>query len=97
MLPMAVDGTIHFVGDLAGIWQGFRDTNSWLALQTDHAYPATFYVGDALGSFNSWMRLSTGVLFGLSIVWLGFPLLEIFFNDMARNLEAKFQRVDLKL
>ena len=43
------------------------------------------------------MRLITGVFFGLSIVCLGFPLLEEFFTDMARNLEAKFQRADLKL
>jgi uncharacterized membrane protein len=97
MLPMAVDGVTHFIGDLSGIGQGFRDTNTWLALLTDHTFASTFYVGDAFGSFNSWMRLITGTLFGLSIVWLGFPLLEDFFTDLARNLEAKFQRADLTL
>jgi len=94
---MAVDGLTHFVGDLAGIGQGFRDTNTWLAVLTNNAFSPSFYAGDAFGSFNSWMRLITGTLFGLSIVWLGFPLLEDFFTDMARNLQVKFQRADLKL
>ncbi len=97
MLPMAADGTTHFIGDLSGIGLGFRDTNTWLAELTHNTFSASFYVGDAFGSFNSWMRLITGVLFGLSIVWLGFPLLEDFFTDLARKLEAKFQRADLKL
>jgi hypothetical protein len=36
----------------------------------------TFYAGDALGSFNSWMRLITGLLGGLGIAWFAFPHLE---------------------
>ena len=97
ILPMAVDGVTHILADLAGIGQGFRYTNTWLAVLTKHTFAPSFYVGDAFGSFNSWMRLITGTLFGLGIVWLAFPLLEEFFTDMARNLEAKFQRADLKL
>ena len=73
LLPLAVDGGTHAVSDLAGIGQGFRDTNVWLAVLTNHTYPATFYAGDALGSFNSLMRLITGLLAGLGIVWLVFP------------------------
>ena len=40
---------------------------------TKDALPVTFYAGDALGSFNSLMRLITGPLAGLAIVWLSFP------------------------
>jgi uncharacterized membrane protein len=75
-LPMVVDGSTHFLSDLAGIGQGFRDTNAWLVALTGNAYGPAFYAGDALGSFNAWMRLLTGVLFGLGIVWYGFPYIE---------------------
>ncbi|NOH04998.1 MAG: hypothetical protein HND47_24995 [Chloroflexi bacterium] len=43
----------HMVSDFAGIGNGFRDTNAWLAVLTNNTFPATFYAGDALGSFNS--------------------------------------------
>ena len=43
---------------------------------TKDALPVTFYAGDALGSFNSLMRLITGPLAGLAIVWLSFPYME---------------------
>ncbi len=73
LLPMALDGGTHMVSDFAGIGNGFRDTNAWLALLTNHAFSATFYAGDALGSFNSLLRFITGLLAGLAIVWLAFP------------------------
>lgn len=73
LLPIAIDGGTHAISDLAGIGQGFRDTNQWLIILTDNAFPAAFYAGDALGSFNSWMRLITGPLAGLGIVWFAFP------------------------
>lgn len=76
LLPIALDGGTHMLSDLAGIGQGFRDTNQWLAALTNHSLPAVFYIGDALGSFNSWMRFTTGILAGLGIVWLAFPNLE---------------------
>ena len=81
LLPMFVDGSTHAISDLAGIGQGFRDTNAWLTVLTGNVFPPAIYAGDALGSFNSWMRLLTGVLFGLGIVWFAFPLLE----NLARN------------
>ena len=74
LLPITVDGLTHAVSDLAGIGQGFRDTNAWLAALTNYALPTAFYAGDALGSFNSLMRLVTG-LAGLGIVWLAFPFI----------------------
>jgi hypothetical protein len=40
-----------------------------------NAFPINFYQGDALGSFNSWMRLITGVLFGIALVAFAFPCL----------------------
>lgn len=73
LLPIAIDGGTHAISDFAGIGQGFRDTNTWLAVWTNHAWSSTFYVGDALGSFNSLMRFITGILAGLGIVWLAFP------------------------
>ncbi len=76
LLPMAVDGGTHFLSDLTGIGQGFRDTNLWLASLTHNAFRPEFYAGDAWGSFNSLMRLLTGLLFGLGIVWFMFPYLD---------------------
>jgi uncharacterized membrane protein len=75
LLPLAIDGGTHLLSDLAGIGQGFRDTNEWLQLLTRGAFPPTFYAGDALGSFNSLLRLITGPLAGLAIVWFLFPYL----------------------
>ena len=75
-LPMAIDGTSHLLSDLAGIGQGFRDSNTWLAWLTRAAVAPAFYSGDAWGSFNSIMRLLTGILFGLGVVWFGFPYLD---------------------
>jgi hypothetical protein len=76
LLPMALDGTTHFISDIAGIGLGFRDTNMWLAALTRSAFSQAFYSGDAWGSFNSIMRLLTGLLFGLGIVWFTFPYLD---------------------
>lgn len=82
LLPLAIDGLTHFVSDLAGLGQGFRDMNTWLSILTGNTYPAEFYAGDALGSFNSWMRLLSGVLFGIGVVWYAFPYLDEVFSGM---------------
>ena len=74
VLPMFLDGFSHLVNDVTG-W-GFRDNNAWLATLTNHALPTIFYVGDALGSVNWWLRLITGLLFGLTLVWTIFPYLQ---------------------
>ena len=77
LLPMAIDGGSHYISDIiGGIGGGFRDSNLWLAALTGNAFTATFYAGDALGSFNSVLRLITGILFGLGIVWFFFPRLQ---------------------
>jgi uncharacterized membrane protein len=76
MLPMAIDGTSHLISDLPGVEQGFRSTNAWLVALTGSTLPGWFYAGDALGSFNSWMRLISGIMFGLGAIWFLFPILE---------------------
>jgi hypothetical protein len=73
------------ISDLAGIGQGFRDNNQWLVGLTNNALPALFYAGDALGSFNSWMRLLTGILAGFGIVWFTLPLI-FRANDLSQEL-----------
>ncbi len=85
LLPMAIDGTTHLISDLAGIGQGFRYTNAWLAALTKNAFAPTFYAGDAVGSFNFWMRLITGLLFGMGLVWFGFPYLEEAITETHRS------------
>jgi uncharacterized membrane protein len=85
LLPIIMDGGTHAISDLAGIGNGFRDTNMWLAALTNQSLPTTFYAGDALGSFNSIMRLVTGVLAGLGISWLTFPYL---FQAHAKNEQS---------
>ena len=81
LLPMVLDGGTHFLSDLAGIGQGFRYTNLWLANLTQLAYSPGFYAGDALGSFNAWMRIITGLLAGLGLVWFAFPYIHDTFSD----------------
>ena len=85
------------VSDLAGLGQGFRDSNAWLAVLTGNALPATFYAGDALGSFNCWMRLISGALFALGVVWMAFPYLDRAMTDSAAQIEAKFSHARLRL
>ena len=77
-----MDGGTHAISDLAGIGPGFRDTNQWLAVLTNGSFPTSFYVGDTLSSFHSWMRFISGLLAGLGIVWLAFPYI---FQSQALN------------
>lgn len=97
MIPMGIDGLTHMVSDLSGIGQGFRYTNAWLAEMTNHTLEANFYAGDAIGSFNSWMRWITGTLFGLGIVWYGFPFLDEYFTSISSTIRMKFKRSGLDL
>lgn len=85
LLPMAVDGTSHLISDFAGLGSGFRDSNLWLAVLTQHIFPAAFYAGDAWGSFNSICRLLSGVFFGIGMVWFGFPYLNDSFQSLLPN------------
>jgi nicotinamide riboside transporter PnuC len=88
-LPMVLDGITHFISDLAGIGQGFRYNNAWLAKLTGNVFAQSFYVGNALGSFNSWMRLVTGLLFGLAVAWMLYPALEGAFSSTRKMAESR--------
>jgi uncharacterized membrane protein len=75
-MPLAVDGFSHLISDLQGIGQGFRYANLWLVKLTGNIFPPNFYAGEALGSFNSWMRLFTGLIFAVGVVWFVFPYID---------------------
>ena len=92
LLPMVIDGSTHMISDLQGIGQGFRDTNIWLQILTNNAFSTAFYQGDALGSFNSWMRLITGILFGIALVGFAYPYINDAFADIVRRSEATLMK-----
>ncbi len=76
LLPMVIDGFSHTISDMWGLEQGFRETNAWLAALTGHIFPPAFYSGDTWGSFNSLMRLGTGLLAAFAVIFFVFPLVE---------------------
>lgn len=95
LLPMGLDGMSHMISDiLGGVGGGFRYSNEWLALLTNDLFPSTFYVGDALGSFNAMMRFMSGALFGLGIVWFAYPRMQAAFAETSQAIEDKFQRAE---
>lgn len=91
LIPMGIDGITHVVSDLAGPNVGFRYTNTWLSNLTQHRLAAAFYVGNGLGSFNSWARLITGALSGFAVVRAGYPILEEYFSDVEQKLKDQLQ------
>lgn len=93
LFPMVIDGGTHLISDVAGgLTGGFRYQNQWLAALTGDVLPSWFYVGDALGSFNSWMRLISGLMFGFALVWLAYPYLNRAIVETAEELRAKLAR-----
>lgn len=77
LLPMAVDGLSHVISDFqGGLFEGFRYQNNWLTHLTYNVLPQSFYVGDSFGTFNSWMRLISGIGFGIGVVWLIIPIID---------------------
>lgn len=94
MLPIVLDGGTHMISDTTdGLLTGFRYDNAWLATLTGYVLPESFYVGDALGSFNSWMRLLTGLLFAVGAVWMAFPLTDRYARATLVGIDAKIERV----
>jgi uncharacterized membrane protein len=91
ILPLALDGFTHFINDIvagsSGL--GFRDTNDWLRPLTGNALGDSFYYGNMFGSFNSWARWITGLLFGIMTVFAIFPILALAFRDTRRDLEVQ--------
>lgn len=95
-LPMALDGGTHLLSDtFGGIDSGFRYSNAWLATLTGNAFAPGFYSGDAVGSFNFWLRLITGLLFGLGVVWFAYPRLGAAFAETAHHIEKKFRQAEV--
>ncbi len=91
-LPMFVDGATHTISDVLVNQQfgmGFRDTNAWLAQLTNNALPSAFYIGDALGSFNSLARWLSGALFGIGLAWFLLPYVDGVFAYRRVELEQK--------
>ena len=72
---------------------GFRDTNAWLQVLTGNTLPTAFYVGDQLGSFNSWMRWLTGFLFSFTTVFALFPMIDEAMRNIARDAGRQLERV----
>ena len=91
VVPMGVDGISHMINDaVAGIsGTGFRDTNAWLQALTGNIFPAQFYAGDAVGSFNNLARLVTGTLTGLATVWFVYPFVEFAMQDVERITQMR--------
>ena len=81
LMPMGLDGFTHFLADFQPMGYGFRDTNDWLRILTSGMFSDGFYRGDGLGSFNSLMRLVTGVLAGWGIAFFALPYLDRIFVD----------------
>ncbi|MGB1249096.1 MAG: DUF2085 domain-containing protein [Candidatus Promineifilaceae bacterium] len=76
--PMVLDGTTHMISDIMyDIGSGFRDSNNWLARLTGDQLSPTFYAGDSFGTFNSWVRLLSGLMFSFGLVGWGLPLLAV--------------------
>jgi len=96
ILPLAIDGTTHFVSDFSGIGQGFRDSNVWLVELTNDAFTPMFYAGDALVSFNSWMRIVTGILFGLGIALFSMPIIKEFVDIAGRTSMIEMRKAELR-
>lgn len=76
LVPMGLDGGTHFLADFQRMGFSFRDTNDWLRALTGGVFSDAFYRGDAWGSFNSLMRLTTGVLAGWGIALFALPHLD---------------------
>jgi uncharacterized membrane protein len=90
-VPILLDGGTHMVSDmLGGIGGGYRYDNAWLAALTNHAFTPGFYAGDGAGTFNSWMRLVTGLLFSLGAVWFALPVME---NALAGTRQTGVERI----
>lgn len=81
-LPLLVDGLSHLVDDTFRL--SIRADNAWLAAMTGNLFAASFYSGDALGSFNWWARLLSGLLASAAFVRQVYPLLDRGLAGLAR-------------
>lgn len=89
IVPLIIDGTTHAMSDAESLTAGFRWDNTWLANLTGNRFSDSFYVGDAFGSFNSLMRLITGILFGIGFMAWGLGIAEPYFQKNAAVLRER--------
>ncbi len=54
-----------------------------LAVLIHNLFPVSSYAGDAPGSFNSWMRIIGGILFGSGVIWFDFSYMDMTIQDAA--------------
>jgi uncharacterized membrane protein len=87
--PLLLDGITHYFSDFDGLVNGFRWHNAWLATITGHIFPNSFYLGSGLGSFNSWARLISGLLFGIGLMGWGLAVAENYFRKNADILKTR--------
>ena len=89
LVPLLVDGLTHAASDLLfGLEGGWRYDNAWLAALSGYRLPWEFVRGNALGSFNSWMRLGSGLLAGLAGAWAVYPLIDIYLGGLRARSPA---------
>lgn len=95
IIPLGLDGATHFINDIVAgsSGQGFRDTNDWLRVITFNVFPNDFYYGNMLGSFNSWARWITGLLFGITTVFAIFPTVKNALRETQLDLEYQLERI----
>lgn len=95
VLPLGLDGFTHFVNDIVAgsSGQGFRDTNDWLRALTGGVFSDEFYYGNMFGSFNSYARWLTGLLFGVTTVFAIFPIVKNALLDTQQDLEYQLARI----
>jgi uncharacterized membrane protein len=72
--PLGIDGATHLINDALRL--SLRDSNEWAIALTNGVFAPEFYAGDLLGSLNSVLRLITGILFGIGVVWFLWPMME---------------------
>ena len=89
--PLILDGVTHYISDFGSVIEGFRWDNAWFANLTFHVLPDSFYIGDRWGSFNSILRLITGILFGIGLMGWGLPVCETYFKRNARILQERLE------
>jgi uncharacterized membrane protein len=63
-IPIAVDGITHTLG--------LRDTFDWMM---DSSF-GSFYIGSQPFSLNWWLRIITGLIAALGVVWFAFPRMQ---------------------
>lgn len=88
-LPLILDGATHYVSDFGSLTDGFRWDNAWLTFLTASRFPSAFYIGDEWGSFNSLMRLITGIMFGIGLMAWALPICERYFARNAGILQGR--------